>query len=120
MNILIIDDSKTMLSLVGNLLTANGYRVIEACNGKDGLLKLFKNHVDLIISDLNMPEIDGLKFVRKVRQSPLHRDTPVIMLTTDSEKDKVVEGITLGVKAWILKPFNNNEFLEAVKKILHK
>lgn len=118
MKVLVIDDSSTFLKMVVDILTLEGFEVIQANDGKEGMFKLLKNPVDLIITDLHMPYIDGIELLRRVKRSQLHKQTPVIMLTTESQKSRVMEAITLGVSAWILKPFTHEQLMEIVKKVI--
>lgn len=118
MKILTVDDTKTMREMIRDTLSQNGYEVIEAYDGKDGILKLLNTRVDLIITDLHMPNIDGIEFLRRVRKSFVHKHTPVVMLTTESQKAKVLEAVSLGINGWILKPFTPEQLLEKVQKVL--
>lgn len=118
MKILVIDDSKSFLTMVVDILTVEGFEVVQAVDGKDGMFKLMKNPVDLIITDLHMPYIDGIELLKRVKRSQIHKLTPVIMLTTESQKNRVVEAISLGVSAWVLKPFTHEQLIEIVKKVL--
>lgn len=118
MKILTVDDTRTMRELIRDTLVQNGYEVLEASDGKDGILKLLNTHVDLIITDLHMPNIDGIEFLRRIRKSFVHKHTPVIMLTTESQKAKVLEAVSLGISGWLLKPFTTEELLDKVRKVL--
>jgi two-component system chemotaxis response regulator CheY len=99
-------------------LTREGYDVILACDGKDALTKLDGSKIHLIISDVNMPNMDGLTFVKAAKQLPAYKFTPIIMLTTESQKEKVQEGKAAGVKAWIVKPFQPPQLLAAVAQLI--
>ena len=100
--ILVVDDSASLRQVVSIALKGGGYDVIEACDGKDALSKLSGRKVNLIISDVNMPVMDGIAFVKEVKQSPTHRFTPIIMLTTESQEAKKQEGQAAGAKAWVV------------------
>ena len=98
--VLIVDDSSSMRVLVAHTLKEAGFSVVEGQDGKDGLDKLSGGPVDLIITDLNMPVMDGLELIRRVRQLPKHKFTPILMLTTESQAHKKAEGKTAGATGW--------------------
>ena len=117
--ILIVDDSSSLRTVVKIALVRAGYDVIEAVDGKDGLVQLDKaGKVNLIVSDVNMPNMDGIAFVTQVKQHPRHKFTPVIMLTTEGQDEKKAQGRAAGAKAWIVKPFNPPQLLDAVSKLI--
>lgn len=116
--IMIVDDSASLRQVVGIALKGAGYDVIEACDGKDALGKLTGQKVHLIISDVNMPNMDGITFVKNVKQMPSYKFTPVIMLTTESQESKKLEGQQAGAKAWVVKPFQPPQMLAAVSKLV--
>lgn len=116
--ILVVDDSISMRQVVGLALKGAGYEVIEACDGKDGLAKLEGKKVNLIVSDVNMPNMDGISFLKEVKKSPAHKFTPVIMLTTESQEDKKKQGQEAGAKAWMVKPFQPDQLVNAVSKLV--
>ncbi len=116
--ILIVDDSTSLRQVVGIALKGAGYDVIEGCDGKDALTKLDGRKIHLIISDVNMPNMDGISFVKALKQLPAYRFTPVIMLTTESGDDKKREGQAAGAKAWVVKPFQPPQMLNAVSKLI--
>ena len=116
--ILIVDDSFSMRQTVGIALKSAGYDVIDACDGKDALTKLDGRKYNLIISDVNMPNMDGLSFVKAAKLLPNYKFTPVIMLTTEADENKKNEGRAAGVKAWVIKPFQPAQMLEAVQKLI--
>lgn len=115
--ILVVDDSATLRQVVGIALKGAGYDVIEACDGRDALTKLNGQKIHLIISDVNMPNMDGISFVKAVKQLPAYKFTPIIMLTTESEESKKREGQAAGAKAWVVKPFKPEQLLGAVQKL---
>ena len=115
--IMIVDDSASVRQVVGLTLRGAGYTVIEGCNGKDALSRLTGDKVHLIISDVNMPEMDGVAFVKALKALPAYRFTPVLMLTTESGEDKKREGQAAGAKAWMVKPFKPDVLLAAVQKL---
>ncbi len=116
--VLIVDDSSSMRVLVSHTLKEAGFSVVEGQDGKDGLDKLSGGPVDLIITDLNMPVMDGLEMIRRVRQMPKHKFTPILMLTTESQAHKKAEGKTAGATGWIVKPFNPPQMLQVIAKVL--
>lgn len=117
--ILIVDDSSSMRMVVKIALERAGYAVLEAADGVEGMEKLEKaGRVNLIVSDVNMPRMDGFEFVTKVKANPRHRFTPVIMLTTEVLDSKKDQGRAAGAKAWIVKPFNPPQLLDAVSKLI--
>ncbi len=116
--ILIVDDSASFRQVVSLTLKAAGYEVMEACDGKDALSKLEGRRVNLIISDVNMPNMDGLTFLKAVKASANHKFTPVIMLTTESQQAKMMEGKAAGAKAWVVKPFQPPQILDAVSRLV--
>jgi two-component system chemotaxis response regulator CheY len=116
--ILIVDDSASLRSVVAIALRGSGYDVIEGCDGKDALSKLKGQKIHLIISDVNMPNMDGITFVKEVKKHAAYKFTPIIMLTTEGQDTKKEEGRAAGAKAWILKPFNPPQLLLAVSKLI--
>lgn len=116
--ILIVDDSASLRQVVGIALKGAGYDVAEACDGKDALAKLDGRKIHLIISDVNMPNMDGISFVKAAKQLPAYRFTPVIMLTTEASDGKKAEGQAAGAKAWVIKPFQPAQMLAAVSKLI--
>lgn len=115
--ILIVDDSASMRRVVGIALKGAGYDVLEGCDGKDALAKLNGQKVHLIISDVNMPVMDGITFLKTVKQNPTYKFTPVIMLTTESEEAKKREGQAAGARAWVVKPFQPEQLVNAVQRL---
>jgi two-component system chemotaxis response regulator CheY len=117
--ILIVDDSSSLRTVVKIALGRAGYDVLEAGDGKEGLTALDKaGKVHLIVSDVNMPHMDGISFVTELKKHPRHRFTPVIMLTTEGADAKKEQGRAAGAKAWITKPFNPPQLLDAVSKLI--
>jgi two-component system, chemotaxis family, chemotaxis protein CheY len=116
--ILIVDDSASLRQVVSIALKGAGYDVIEACDGKDGLTKLRGQKINLVISDVNMPNMDGITFVREMKKLPEFKFTPVIMLTTEGQESKKQEGQAAGAKAWVVKPFQPTQMLAAVGKLV--
>jgi two-component system chemotaxis response regulator CheY len=115
--ILIVDDYASMRQVVGIALRGAGYEVLAACDGMDALAKLTGQKVHLIICDVNMPVMDGISFVKAVKQIPAYKFTPIIMLTTESAESKKLEGQAAGARAWVVKPFQPPQLLAAVQKL---
>jgi two-component system chemotaxis response regulator CheY len=116
--IMIVDDSASLRQVVSIALRGAGYDVLEGCDGQDALAKLTGQKVHLIISDVNMPNMDGISFVKAVKQIPAYKFTPVIMLTTESQEAKKQQGQAAGAKAWVVKPFKPEQMLGAVQKLV--
>jgi two-component system, chemotaxis family, chemotaxis protein CheY len=117
-NIMIVDDSASLRQVVSIALKSAGYEVVEACDGKDAIGKLDGRKLHLIISDVNMPNMDGIAFVKAAKQLPAYKFTPVIMLTTEAGDHKKQEGQAAGAKAWVVKPFQPAQMLTAVSKLV--
>ena len=115
--IMIVDDSAAIRQVVSIALREENYTVIEGRDGQDALSKLNGQKVQLIISDVNMPNMDGISFVKAVKQMPNYRFTPIIMLTTESGDGKKREGQAAGAKAWVVKPFKAEALLGAVRTL---
>ena len=116
--ILVVDDSASVRQVVGLTLRGAGYTVIEAADGEAALEHLTGQRVHLILSDVNMPRLDGIGFLKAVKQLPAYRYTPVVMLTTESQEERKREGQMAGAKAWIVKPFQPAQLLGAVAKLV--
>jgi two-component system chemotaxis response regulator CheY len=116
--ILVVDDSASLRQVVSIALKGAGYDVIEGVDGKDALSKLDGRKVHLIISDVNMPNMNGIEFVKATKQLPAYKFTPVIMLTTESGESMKQEGQAAGAKAWVVKPFLPAQMLAAVSKLI--
>jgi two-component system chemotaxis response regulator CheY len=115
--IMVVDDSMSIRQVVSLALKQAGYDVIEGIDGKDALAKLTGQKVNLIISDVNMPNMDGITFVRELKTRPAYKFTPVLMLTTESQEDKKEQGKAAGARAWMVKPFKPEALLAAVQKL---
>ncbi len=115
---LVVDDSVSMRRMVAFTLSQAGFAVVEGENGAAGLAELDRAPVELIITDVNMPVMDGFRFVREVRRRPGHEATPILMLTTDSEQERKAEGRAAGATGWIVKPFDPDRLVEVVRKVL--
>jgi two-component system chemotaxis response regulator CheY len=112
-----VDDSATLRQMVSFVLQGAGYRVVEAVDGLDGLAKL-SPALDLILTDINMPRMDGLEFTRRLRALAQYRFVPVVLLTTESHPEKKQEGKAAGATGWIVKPFNADQLLAVAKKVM--
>lgn len=115
--IMTVDDSSSVRQMVGFTLKDAGYEVVEAVDGRDALSKL-SGKLDMIITDLNMPNMDGIELIRQVRGLPEYKFVPIIMLTTESQAGKKQEGKEAGATGWIVKPFKPDQLLAVVKKVV--
>lgn len=116
--IMTVDDSASVRQMVNFTLKQSGYEIVEAANGAEALNKLKKRQIHMLITDVNMPELDGFSLVRRVRETPEYRFIPIIMLTTESHVEKKREGKAAGATGWIVKPFSPDQLLAVVKKVL--
>jgi two-component system chemotaxis response regulator CheY len=116
--ILAVDDSPTMRQMVSHTLRGAGYEVIEAEDGADGLNKAKREVVQLVLTDQNMPGMDGLTLVQSLRALPAYKTAPIIVLTTESGDDMKAKGRAAGATGWMVKPFDPSRLLEIVKKVL--
>ncbi len=116
--ILVVDDSASIRKLVGSTLKNAGYEIIEAEDGNDALAKLNGTTVHMVVTDLNMPKLDGIGLIRELRARPDCKFIPIIMLTTESQETKKQEAKSCGATGWIVKPFNPDQFMAVVKKVL--
>ena len=117
-SVLIVDDSSSVRTVVGIALRGAGYEVLEASDGADGLHKLEGRKVHLIISDVNMPGMDGLTFLKEIKKITALKFIPVMMLTTEAGADKIAIGKAEGARAWMTKPFKPEQMLAAVQKLV--
>ncbi|MFC5315872.1 response regulator [Azospirillum rugosum] len=115
--VLTVDDSRTMRDMVAFTLKGAGYDVVEAGDGQQALTLIGANKVDLVITDLNMPVMDGLTLIRRLRATPAHRTLPILMLTTEADESKKAEGRSAGATGWIVKPFNPDKLISVVQKV---
>jgi len=116
--ILTADDSISVRQVLKYVLEGAGYSVVDAVDGKDALAKLGGKTVDLIVTDLHMPNLDGLGLIKAVRASPAHRFIPCLMVTTESHEDVKQAGRAAGATGWIVKPFAPDQLLAVVKKLI--
>lgn len=117
-SILAVDDSASMRQMVSFTLRSSGYEVIEAVDGQDALDKIGDRHVDLVLTDQNMPRMDGLTLVRQLRGQERFRSTPILVLTTESSDEMKQAGRAAGATGWMVKPFDPARLLEVIGKVL--
>jgi two-component system, chemotaxis family, chemotaxis protein CheY len=115
--ILTVDDSQTMRDMLLAALTQMGHRVIQAVDGVNGLEKLDDQTPDLIITDVNMPRLDGFGFIEKVRLDPRHRATPILVLTTENQASRKDRARRAGATGWIVKPFDPAKLADAIRRV---
>ena len=116
--ILAVDDSASMRQMVTFTLKSAGYDVVEAVDGQEALQKAKANKFNLVLTDVNMPNMDGISLIRELRGLPDYKFTPLLMLTTESAADKKQEGKAAGATGWIVKPFNPDQLLATIKKVM--
>ena len=116
--ILAVDDSASMRQMVSFTLKGAGYDVIEATDGADALKSAEGRSVNLVLTDVNMPGMDGITLIRELRKLPAYRYTPMLMLTTESAAEKKAEGKAAGATGWLVKPFNPDQLLATIRKVL--
>ena len=116
--ILTVDDSVSIRKSIAFILGQENYEVVEAENGADGLEKAAQDKFGLIITDINMPIMDGIQFIKEIRKTQEHKFTPIIILTTENQESKMQEGKTAGATGWIVKPFSSDKLIAVVKKII--
>jgi two-component system chemotaxis response regulator CheY len=116
--ILAVDDSASMRQMVSFTLKSAGHEVLEAVDGVEALKLAQGESVDLVLSDVNMPNMDGITLCKNLRQLATYKFTPILMLTTESTGDKKMEGKSAGATGWIVKPFNPDQLLTTIKKVL--
>lgn len=115
--VLTVDDSRTMLDMLRVALTGRGFEVVQAENGREGLEALKKGAFDVVISDVNMPVMDGFTFIRNLRKDPVHAGLPVLILTTETSREKRDEGRAAGATGWIVKPFDPDKLVATIRKV---
>ena len=115
--IMTVDDSASVRQMVAMTLKKEGYEVVEASDGQDALSKM-KGAIDMVITDLNMPNLDGIGLIKGIRAQAAYKFIPVVMLTTESQAGKKAEGKSAGATGWIVKPFTPDQLLAVVKKVL--
>jgi two-component system chemotaxis response regulator CheY len=115
---LIVDDSTSMRQMVSFTMKEAGFDVLEGVNGQDALKRVEGQRVDVVVTDLNMPVMDGITFIRQLRTNPLYKFTPILMLTTESQDSKKQEGKAAGATGWIIKPFNPQQLLGIITRVV--
>ena len=116
--ILAVDDSVSIRKSISFILGQENFEVVEAENGADGLSKANADKFGLIITDTNMPIMDGIQFIKELRNTAEHKFTPIIVLTTENQESKMQEGKAAGATGWIVKPFSSEKLIAVVKKII--
>ncbi len=115
---LVVDDSMSIRQMVCFTLQSVGFETIEGVNGASALEVANQQPLDLVITDLNMPVMDGITLVKELRAQPTYKFTPILLLTTESQQEKKLEGKAAGATGWMVKPFNPDQLLEVVKKVV--
>jgi two-component system, chemotaxis family, chemotaxis protein CheY len=116
--VLVVDDSAVIRQVEESVLGKAGYEVVSANGGKEALLKMQATSFNLVLTDLNMPDLDGVSLIKQVRAGANHRLTPIVMITTESKDSKKQEGKSAGATAWMVKPFTPEQLLAVVKRII--
>lgn len=119
LRILTVDDSASMRALLRHALSANGFDVVQAEDGVAALEWLALNEVDLVITDINMPRLDGFGLIERLRGGTRHRDRPILVLTTESSDEKKARARAAGATGWIVKPFDPEKLVAAVRRVAH-
>ena len=116
--VMTVDDSVSMRQMVSLVLRGGGYKVVEAVDGLDALSKLTGQDLDMFLTDVNMPGMDGIELTRQIRARAEYKFVPIVLLTTESDVEKKQQGKAAGATAWIVKPFDPDQLLAVVKKVL--
>jgi len=117
--ILVVDDSSMIRLIVSKAAKKSGYDVVEASNGQEGIDQLLRHDdISLILCDINMPVMDGLSMIKNLKEYDNFKYIPIVMLTTETDESLKTQGRDLGVKAWMVKPFNEKTFLKAMMKLI--
>ena len=119
MRVLTVDDSRTILAMLHHTLSNAGYEVLQAEDGQKGLEVLARETVDLVITDINMPVMDGIQFIREIRGSGRHNSLPILILTTETSQDKRDQGRAAGGTGWIVKPFDPEKLISVIHRVVH-
>ena len=117
--VLTVDDSASMRALLRAALTSNGFDVEQAEDGQEALEWLATNEVDVVLTDINMPRLDGFGLIEKLRETALHADRPILVLTTESSDDKKARAKKAGATGWIVKPFDADKLTAALRRVAH-
>jgi two-component system chemotaxis response regulator CheY len=116
--ILTVDDSPSMRLMMQLTLTGEGYDVKQASDGIEALEFARNNNADLVLTDINMPRMDGLSLIRELRQLPAYKTVPMLVITTESAQDRKLQGKEAGATGWLVKPFNNQQLLSTIARVL--
>jgi len=116
--ILVVDDSNSIRDMVSFTLKSAGYQTVEAKDGQEGLTSAKSTNFDLVISDVNMPIMDGISLCQELRKMPSFKFTPILMLTTESSTDMKMKGKAAGATGWLVKPFNPEKLLATIKRVV--
>ncbi|BBL22994.1 MULTISPECIES: response regulator [Comamonas] len=117
-SILAVDDSPSMRKMVSFTLSGAGYKVVEAVDGMDALEKAEAQQIDLVLADQNMPRLDGIGLTKKLREHPRFKNTPILILTTESSDQMKQAGRAAGATGWLVKPFDPNRLIEVIQKVI--
>lgn len=117
--ILTVDDSASMRALLNHALSTNGFDVVQAEDGVEALEWLATNEADVVITDINMPRLDGFGLIERLRGGSRHRDRPILVLTTESSDEKKARARSAGATGWIVKPFDTDKLIAAVRRVSH-
>ena len=117
--ILTVDDSASMRALLNHALSNNGFDVVQAEDGIEALEWLATNEADVVITDINMPRLDGFGLIERLRGGSRHRDRPILVLTTESSDEKKARARAAGATGWIVKPFDTDKLIAAVRRVSH-
>lgn len=120
MKVLVVDDDKTTRKMISLILKSKGYEVVTAENGMDGLQKLGIEQINLILTDMNMPYMDGIEFTKQVRANPEISHIPIVMLTTEADEEEKQRAYKAGVDDYLVKPATGEQIVESMKKIIKK
>lgn len=119
LRVLTVDDSRTILAMLHHTLSNAGFEVLQAEDGKQGLEVLKTETVDVVITDINMPVMDGIEFIKHVRASGAHQSLPILILTTETSQDKRDQGKAAGGTGWIVKPFDPEKLISVIHRVIH-
>ena len=119
LRVLTVDDSRTILAMLHHTLANAGFEVLQAEDGQKGLEVLRTETVDIVITDINMPVMDGIEFIRSVRASGRHAALPILILTTETSQDKRDQGKAAGGTGWIVKPFDPEKLINVIHRVVH-
>ncbi|WP_224703921.1 response regulator [Devosia aquimaris] len=119
LRVLTVDDSRTILAMLHHTLSNAGFEVLQAEDGQQGLDVLMKESVDVVITDINMPVMDGIEFIRHVRATGNHQSLPILILTTETSQDKRELGKAAGGTGWIVKPFDPEKLISVIHRVVH-